>query len=303
MSVRRFSLGTVQFGLPYGIASQGGLPAPETVDSILDLALDAGIPSLDTAAAYGVSEQRIGRFIRRRGCDDAFEICTKLPALGECVPETALSGIVAKAVEGSLRRLSVPYIDEYLLHDFKDLDLYGRALIDALLLQQERGRIQRIGVSVYGPDDLVQLERFTELEVVQHPLSLLDQRLLASDTMDILKNSGISVHARSLFLQGLIAIPIASLPDEFEFARQKLLALHSILEEAGLSPMEAALGFARAAPVDKIVVGVDSVAHLQENIDAIATSMPAGLIKQLADSFSDVSTTIIDPRTWPEASA
>jgi aryl-alcohol dehydrogenase-like predicted oxidoreductase len=301
MTIRRLSLGTVQFGVPYGVANESGLPAAEVVDGILSLALDAGVQSLDTAASYGLAEERIGRFIRRRGCEDSFEICTKFNVLGDGVPDSALAGLVGKAVETSLRKLSVPYVDEYLLHDSSDLRRYGGALVDALLAQRERGRVQRLGVSVYEPDDLVLLEDYPELDIVQHPMSVFDQRLLAADRLGELHAGGYSIHARSLFLQGLLALPPSNLPQHVGHARDMLLELHGILRDWNVTPTEASLQFVCEADVDKIVVGVDSADHLQKNLDTIARRLPAELLVQLSEAFPEVSATIIDPRTWATA--
>jgi len=300
MSIQRLSLGTVQFGASYGVANQAGLPGVEAVDAILSLALDVGIQSLDTAAAYGLSEERIGSFVRRRGCADAFEFCTKLPVLGEGLTGSALSSVVSRAVESSLRKLSVPYVDEYLVHDSADLRRYGPVLIEALLAQRDRGRVQRVGVSVYGPDELTFLDDYPELDVLQHPLSLLDQRLLADEQLESLHAAGISVHARSVFLQGLLAIPVDSLPTRVSHANEELGRLHDILRDWNLTPMEASLQFVSEAHVDKIVIGVDSPAHLQANLDALERPIPAELFEQLTAAFHEVPTEILDPRTWPE---
>ncbi len=300
MSIRRLSLGTVQFGVPYGIASQGGLLGTEAVDAILSLALDAGIQSLDTAAAYGLSEERIGNFVRRRGCADAFEFCTKLSELGEGLSGPSLSGAVSRAVESSLRKLSVPYVDQYLVHESADLRRYGGALVEALLAQRDRGRVQRLGVSIYGPEDLELLEEYPELDVVQHPLSVFDQRLLVDGRLEELHGAGTSVHARSIFLQGLLAVPLESLPARAQHTKPKLVELHDILREWQLTPMEASLQFASATKVDKIVIGVDSPAQLEDNLNALARPISADLFEQLTAAFHTISSDTIDPRTWDD---
>lgn len=301
MTIRRLSLGTAQFGTAYGVANKRGLPGIATVDAVLGLALEAGIQSLDTAASYGLSEERIGSFIRRRGCENAFEVCTKMPRIRDDASESELTGIVDSAVETSLRKLSVPYLDEYMLHDSTDLRRHGRAVVDALLEQRELGRVQKIGISAYDSQDLILLKDFPELDVVQHPLSVLDQRLLAGDGLSELHASGVSVHARSLFLQGLLSMSPGSLPPRVSHARDVLQRLYELLRDWNLTPVEASLQFVCRQSVQKIIIGVEDSDQLRGNLDAVAQHIPAELSELselLSEAFRDVSRKVIDPRMW-----
>lgn len=300
MSIRRISLGTAQLGAAYGIANQGGIPSARTVNEILSLALCAGIRHIDTAPIYGEAEERIGRFVRERGASDSFEVCTKLSRLDDDPASLELTKSVYRAIESSLKNLAVPVLSELLIHDVELLHRYGRELIEALLSARDRGWIKRIGVSVYGPEDLAVLDDFPELEIVQHPLNVFDQRLLDSGCLEKLQSNGCIVQARSVFLQGLVTLPEDALPRAVAHARDPLGRYLALLSESGLTAEEAALLFVMSTDVDRVVIGTESAAQLRMNLEAISKTMPEELFQQLRTAFLNLSERIIDPRRWPK---
>ena len=294
-AVKRLSLGTAQFGAPYGIASDGNSLSSSMVEQILDTAADIGIAALDTAPAYGSVERRIGEFMQRRQLSGAFEICTKLPALDAEADHSHLATLISDAVEASLRALMIDQIDRYLIHRVADLKHYGRALVDLLCQQRNQGRIRRIGVSVYTPADTSLMRDFPELDVIQHPVNLLDHRFLQRVT------PAAEVHARSVFLQGLFALTPDRLPPSVSHANQSLRALAGLLDEWNLTPVDAALPFVMATGVDRVVIGVDSPEQLRSNMTAAQVQLPDGLFEALISRFTHVPEEVIDPRRWPPA--
>ncbi len=299
MSLSRISLGTAQLGSAYGIANRGGSPSAKTVDEILDLAISAGVPYIDTAPIYGEAEKRIGRFIQRRGVEDAFEICTKLSHLDDDLPSSEVARAVDRSIESSLGNLGVPVLSEYLIHDVELLHRHGRSLVDALLNTRERGRIRKVGVSVYGHEDLVALDEFPELEIVQHPLSVFDQRLLESDRLERLQSDGTVVQARSVFLQGLLTLSEDSLPKAVTHARDTLSKYSALLSDSGLTAEAAALLFVCRTDVDRVIIGTETATQLESNIETISKTMPEELFQRLRAAFRELPGRIIDPRRWP----
>ncbi|MGI9259315.1 MAG: aldo/keto reductase [Gammaproteobacteria bacterium] len=298
MSIRRISLGTAQLGAAYGIANRGGTPSAETANEILTVALDAGIRHIDTAPIYGEAEERIGRFVRECGLGDTFEICTKLSRLDDDSSSPKIEDSVYRSIGASLEKLAVPVLSEVLIHDVELLNRYGRELIDALLLARERGWLKKIGVSVYRPEDLPLLDEFPELEIVQHPLSVFDQRLLDSGCLEKLKSNGCIVQARSVFLQGLATLSAEELPREVAHARDPLSKYRELLSDSELTIEEAAVLFVMSTDVDRVVIGTETAAQLRMNIDAISKSMPEELFQRLRTAFPDISEQVIDPRRW-----
>lgn len=104
----RLALGTVQFGLDYGVSNRAGEVPDDELDAILTLARKLGVDTLDTAQAYGKAETRLGS---HHTAD--FQLVGKL-APGIQATE------VATSVAGSLQRLARPRLDGLLLHRSQD---------------------------------------------------------------------------------------------------------------------------------------------------------------------------------------
>lgn len=266
----KLALGTVQFGLPYGVANQQGQVTAEQAAIILDAARHVGIATLDTAIAYGTSEQVLGGLDLR-----PFDIVTKLPAMpDDC---TDVAGWVATQLDGSMSRLCVERVDGLLLHrPAQLLGDKGGALFSALESLREEGLVRRIGVSIYDPAELDALcERF-RFDLVQAPFNVMDDRLLASGWLDRLGELGTDLHVRSVFMQGLLLMSEQARPDYFSSWAGHWRAWREWLKESGLTPLQACLRYALDLPqIEKVVVGVDSVDQLMEVAAAADGHCPA----------------------------
>jgi aryl-alcohol dehydrogenase-like predicted oxidoreductase len=183
----------VQFGLPYGIANQLGQVSRNEAKAMLKIASAIGIDTLDTAITYGESEACLGTV----GIGD-FKVVTKLPAIPYgCLD---IGGWVKQQVEASLSRLRVRNVYGLLLHRSEDLlGSNGRALYQALESLKDKGLVNKIGISIYSPDQLELLTTNIRFDLVQTPFNLLDRRLLSSGWMQKLKDRGFEIHTRSAF--------------------------------------------------------------------------------------------------------
>lgn len=237
----RLALGTVQFGLAYGISNSAGEVADDELDTILALARQLGVETLDTAQAYGNAEARLGS---RHTAD--FQLVNKL-APGIQATEAATS------VTSSLQRLGRTRLDGLLLHRSQDAN---PALFEQLAELQRQGLVGKLGVSVYAPEELaLWLAQGYPLELVQLPANLLDQRFLRSGWLDRLQALGCEIHVRSLFLQGLLLMQPAMRPDYFQAFARLLARLDDW--HPHLSPLHKALSLIPALPqVSRFVVGV-----------------------------------------------
>ena len=280
----KLALGTVQFGLNYGIANRGGQVPESAVAAILRTARDAGIATLDTAIAYGDSESRLGNAGVTR-----FDVVSKLPALGEDISD------IAEAVAGSLARLRIPQLYGLLLHRSQDLaGSRGSTVFAALSELKSRGLVNKIGISIYDPAELDAIAPGFSLDLVQAPFNVFDRRLETSGWLDRLKQSGIEVHTRSAFLQGLLLMPAGRRPEQFARWATQWSCWDAWLSETGLSPLEAALGFACGnGNIDRVLVGVDTNAQLVDIIRA-ATVRVSSAPERLAND--DVR--LINPAKW-----
>jgi aryl-alcohol dehydrogenase-like predicted oxidoreductase len=266
----RLALGTAQFGQHYGVANTSGSVPPDAVAAILARARDRGIDTLDTAIAYGESEAALGA-----AGVASWRVITKLPA----APAAGTDAVqwVERQVAGSLQRLRRERLDGLLLHRAADLSApHGETLVRALAALKERDVIAAAGVSIYDPSELDALWPIWRPDIVQAPCNVLDRRLIQSGWLQRLAQAGVRVHLRSLFLQGLLLMPSAQRPAFFGRWRAPLDRWLAWCAERGESPLQAALTFVCALPeVERAVIGVDSVAQLEEILAAQARGGPS----------------------------
>ena len=285
---QKLALGTVQFGLEYGVANKFGQVSVEQISSILEYAKRNTINTLDTAIAYGDCEERLGYV----GVSE-WNVITKLPALPESIKD--VKGWVRKTVEQSILRLQSENINGLLLHKPNDLlSKYGDVLYGALEELKEDGLVEKIGASIYVPEELELLYSKYNFDIVQAPFNVLDRRLKESGWLSRLSEQGTEIHVRSVFLQGLLLMSSKNRPDRFK--RWNLLwnKWHSWLSEANISTLQACLGYVLSElEVDRVIVGVDSLEQLKEILNAakhIAVEIPESL------NCRDID--LINPSRW-----
>lgn len=266
--MHRLALGTVQMGLPYGIANTVGQVPAAQVLQMLRTARDAGLDTLDTAIAYGDSESRLGQ-----AGVDGFRIVSKLP---EVPLDVDVTSWVLGQIHGSLQRLGVQAVYAVLLHRPQQLkDARGHEIASALQLIKHQGLTQKTGVSIYGPEDLNGLN-INSLDLVQAPYNLLDQRLFTSGWAQRLVDRGVEIHTRSVFLQGLLVMSAQDRPTQFDRWNDVWAQLADWLTSNRLNPLQACLGFALAQPsISKVVVGVETVEQLEQVLAVAQAATPA----------------------------
>jgi aryl-alcohol dehydrogenase-like predicted oxidoreductase len=259
----KLALGTVQFGLPYGISNQSGQVSRESGKAIIALAKSSGIDTLDTAIAYGESEACLGDL----GID-GFKVITKLPSLPENTPN--VDSWVHDQMQASLQRLNVKSVYALLLHRPGDLRGFkGDILGQSLERLKSSGIVQKIGVSIYASSELDYIVDNLSIDIVQAPFNLIDRRLHSSGWLQRLYDSGIEVHARSAFLQGLLLISPTSVPEKFKHWLPLLSNWHHWLSINHVSAADACIGFVQSFPqIARVVVGVDNLEQLQQLIIA-----------------------------------
>jgi len=283
----QLALGTVQFGLDYGINNSRGRVPKSEVCAILRTARKAGIDTLDTASAYGDSENVLGECLEES--EDNFRIVTKLAA--------DLARGVAPAFEESLGRLRRKHVAALMFHSFATYGANPR-LFDELVSLKTQGRVERIGFSLYKPEEAeLLLARHLPFDIIQVPYNLFDRRF--ETVFGRLKSQGVEIHVRSVFLQGLFFKPLDALDDRFAPVRPMLEAIHEAADKSGLGIPAICLAFADRIPeIDRIVVGVDGLDNLESNIRAFnARSEGANYLGAL-DNLSVEDENIILPYNW-----
>ena len=251
----RIVLGTVQFGLQYGVNS-AGRPSEETVKGILAEAAKGGITTLDTSSAYGNSEEILGECITP---DEGFKIVSKYPK-GETP--------VGEMFNGSLKRLKMEKLYGYLLHHF-EVYKNNPAVWNDFVSLKDSGKVRKIGFSLYSPEELeFILDNKSPFDLIQVPFNIFDKKFMPY--MKELHEKGVEIHVRSTFLQGLFFKDRNALPEKLQPMKKYLLQLDEFSQESGLSISEIALNYNLQNPyIDGVLIGVDNVSQLEMNLASV----------------------------------
>jgi aryl-alcohol dehydrogenase-like predicted oxidoreductase len=263
LSAQKLGLGTVQFGLSYGVANKIGQVTRMDAKAMLELALASSIDTLDTAIAYGESETCLGG-IGTQG----FNLITKLPELPNDCKE--VGAWVRHEVVASLNRLGVTDVYGLLLHRPEQLiGPYGADLYKELQNLKDIGMVKKIGISIYAPSELTLLYPRYSFDLVQAPFNLVDQRFYKSGWLQRLKDNDIEVHTRSAFLQGLLLMDQEDIPDKFAHWSELWRTWHRWLAEQDISAVQACLAFPLSfSEIDRVIVGANSLSQLSEIVSA-----------------------------------
>ena len=286
--MNRLALGTVQFGLPYGVANQAGQVSRSEAKAMLQLALSNGIDTLDTAIAYGDSETCLGE-VNTQG----FKVVTKLPVLPDSC--TDVSGWVKQQINASLSRLGVSEVYGLLLHRSEQLiGSNGVALYKALQTLKDNGQVKKVGVSIYSPSELAVLMPRYRFDLVQAPFNLVDQRLYSSGWMQRLKDDDVEIHTRSAFLQGLLLMNQTDVPSKFSPWDRLWQKWHRWLADGHISAVQACLAFPLSFPeIDRVIVGADSQSQLAQIVSAVNTQSKISLPNLQCEDEN-----LINPALW-----
>ena len=289
----RLGLGTVQFGTDYGISNAAGLVGEDDVAGILRLAAENEIAMLDTAAAYGESEAVLGRALWP---GHPFHIVTKIPPLRADRVGRHDARKAKDCFLRSLDRLRQPSVYGLLVHHAPDLRRPGGGhLVEMLLELKQQGVARKIGASFYSAAEIREARACMTIELAQVPVSVVDQRLIADGLLAELHQAGTEIHARSVFLQGLLLMDPSALPAELARFGKHLELVGRLAVAAGISRLSLALCFVGGlADVDVSLVGVTSTRELREILAASRAQMPAMDFSALASQDE----LLVNPYRW-----
>jgi aryl-alcohol dehydrogenase-like predicted oxidoreductase len=285
---QQLALGTAQFGLDYGITNTRGRVPQDEAAALLKQAWEGGVRIVDTAQAYGNSEEVLGAAIR-----NPWRVVTKtLPLRSARVDDDAIA-LVDAAFMQSLRHLGKA--DTLLVHHAQDLLAPGGERLFAWLQDRKhRGDVSRIGVSVYeGSEIEALLDRFS-FDVVQLPANIADQRLVVDGSIARLHAAGVEIHVRSLFLQGLLLADPKFAAERFPERRYWFEEFHAECAKQDVSPQAACFGFFKShAEFSTAVVGVSGMGELAQLLGAWTSAAAVDWSAWGVDN-----TSFTDPRLW-----
>lgn len=289
--MKKLCLGTVQLGLKYGINNELGRQPTKTESfAILQGALDSGIQYFDTASVYGNAEIVLGDFgLFQRGA----RVISKLPAN---IADNE-NDVMTACIE-SLRCLKADKLDGYLFHDAKDL--YRGKICQGMVKVKEEGLVDNIGVSVYESDDALYAVERSEIDYIQVPYNVLDQRLDECDFFVQAKKNGKKVFARSAFLQGLLLMDYAKIPTGVAGAKPLVKRFEQIAKRHHFSRLEASILFSYCHyGIDYVVFGVDTLRQLEQIMEVIKKADRfKTCFNELHGLFRGIERKIIIPSLW-----
>lgn len=285
----RLALGTVQFGMRYGIANRNGQPSFDEVCSILRLAHESGVNCLDTASAYGTSEEVLGKALRELGLRERMVVVTKIAPASKPAD-------VAASVELSLERLGLTCLPLVLFHREANMEYVGE-----LERCCERGLVRHIGMSCDGdPESAAALIGSGRLKAVQVPASMLDRRNAGAGNFREAARRGMAVFIRSVYLQGLLLMPEESVPVPLRSVLPARRRLESLAKDAGMTLACMAVRYMLGQEgVTCVLAGVESAAQLRENIAMVKEGpLPADLIRAVEQAAPQPADDLIIPARW-----
>lgn len=288
MDRSKIALGTAQFGSSYGISNFSGKVKETEAREILELGRKFGITTLDTAIAYGESEKVLGDI----GCH-GWDIITKIPEIpSDC---GRLSEWISSEVQKSLDRLKVDKLYGVLLHHPNQLlSSSGRFIYESLAFLKERGYVEKIGVSIYSPEQLPKLIENYDLDIVQCPMNIFDTRMQDSGWLGRLRRDNIEIHVRSIFLQGLLLMKPAARPSKFASYGKLWMSWDNWLQENNLSALNACVNWISGiSELSRILIGVQSSEQLGQILNISGEKLPN---MPAWGDFLDYK--LIDPTHW-----
>jgi len=280
-------VGTANFGQSYGIKNNKQLDRLE-IEKILNYASKSNVTHLDSASQYGKSQSIISTFDSHK-----FNIITKLASEHFLDFQQSIDEL-----NSSIDNLKPHFIDTILLHDAENLFSKNADLIYKNLCELKRqGLIKCIGISVYSPDTLVRILENYDFDIAQVPCSVLDRRIAHKDLLDRIKKNCIEVHARSIFLQGLLLMELTDLPTKFHKSKELFIQFDNWCNDHSISKLEACVQFIKKQDfISKIVVGVDSYENLVEIHKAYKLQLTNPLL--IPSSISSNDEHLVNPTLW-----
>ena len=291
-------LGTVQFGMNYGVFNQPQKDIDYCV-RCLDYATQNGIHAIDTATAYGIAEEVTGEFLKKKTVprNELFLSTKLLPNVLDDVNPSEYERIIIENIENSLKTLHTDYIDAYFFHSSRYI--FNDEMMGALQAVKRKGLARKVGVSIYYEDEAVAAMNNPMVQYVQTPYSVFDHRMKKVGLLDEDKRGSLLVDSRTTFIKGLIRLQEEEVPDHLAKAKPILRKLDEFCKETGYSRIELAIGYVkREQSINHLVFGIRDLEQLKQDIAAFNIDIPKDVLCRLDKEFSEIDTDIVVPSLW-----
>ncbi|MGD0142573.1 MAG: aldo/keto reductase [Rhizomicrobium sp.] len=298
-------LGSVQLGVSYGAANRTGKPTRAAALRLVGRAVDAGITKFDTARAYGDSEDRLGEALRTRR---AVRTTTKLSPLADLAPDASRRDVRAAvdvSIEESLYALRREQIDCLLLHRAAHMTDFDGAVWERLIERLEDGTILALGVSVQSPAEALTALGCRDVSHLQLPFNLLDWRWAEAGLVERIRaRPQVTIHARSVFLQGLLAADDPSIWPRIDGvdASSLIATIADIARDFDRqSAADLCVAYARGQDwIDGVVVGMETEDQLDDNLRLfLRPPLAPEDCAKIAARLPRVPAQLLNPAQWP----
>ena len=289
--ISKLSLGTVQFGLDYGIANTKGKPSQNNVNEIVKYVAKKGINCFDTAQAYGTSEKVLGK---------ALKYIQKSLVISKITSELFQKDTV-KCMLNTLENLSIESLYGLLLHDSKLLYCWNESYTQKINELLDKNRIEYFGVSIYTSEDFHLALENNSIKVIQIPFNLFDKRAYEEQWFQKAKENNKLIFIRSIYLQGLLLMEKDKVPYEIKEAKKYLNILDDYSKKLGLTRNQLALSYVETIAEDALILfGCDTLEQAHENIDNYNSlkKLEKKTIEEISNKLADIDEKIYNPTKW-----
>ncbi|MDO4566028.1 MAG: aldo/keto reductase [Oscillospiraceae bacterium] len=292
----KLCLGTVQFGMDYGLAQTKAMKVSDAV-SCIDYAVQNGVSAIDTSPAYGYAESIVGEFLKKKTVlrGDLFISDKLYPELPEFKSESELKSEIFRRIDRSLLTLNTDYVDAYMFHT--SAYALRPELLQALYAVKEQGKARMVGVSVYTPEEALACCESEYAGLLQIPYSILDRRMKEAGVLDCAPK--MTFQARSAFIQGLIFMREAELPPYLQKAAPIVNRIHELCREYAISEEALAMGYVKKeSAISYLLFGAAGIEQIRSNIDAFNANLPDEVLNIAKAEFSGIDEDLYIPTHW-----
>ena len=289
--IRKLILGTVQFGLDYGVNNNIGKPTIKNIYKILDYAYENDIKTLDTAESYGDAHQIIANYLKKNKTKH-FKIITKLKS-----KKILKKGHLKSHLINTIKEFNIEQIHGYMIHDFKNF-IQNEYLLKELELIKREGFINIVGISLYENHEIINvINNYNNFDFIQVPFNILDNETRRGKVLKLAKEKNIKIFSRSTFLQGLFFKRLNSFPAKLNPLKKYIKKLKNIKFSSETDINSIALNYCLSKKyIDKVLIGVDSLSHLKKNLSHINDN---SLYYQTEiDKIMVKETNLLNPTNW-----
>ena len=288
---RKLILGTVQFGLDYGINNSIGKPTNKNIYKILDYAYENGIRTLDTAESYGNAHLIIGNYLKKNS-KKKFKLISKLNS-----KQILNKGKLKFHIINKLKEFNIEYIHGYMIHDFKNF-IKNEYLLKELESIKREGFINIVGISLYENDEIVNvINNYNNFDFIQVPFNLLDNETRRGKVLKLAKKKNIKIFSRSTFLQGLFFKQLNSFPSNLNPLKKYIKKIKNIQASSQTDINSIALNYCLSKKyIDKVLIGVESLSQLKKNLNDIKNNNLD--FQTEIDKMIVEETSLLNPTNW-----